>query len=213
MKHHMLRRASQTFPSRLSLALVTLMGLSSALYLGCESQPTQCRINLDFKALDTNNQPLDEVLLIVNGAELNFTQDGQLNDGFPITAGVEVNIKLQPPEGYRITDPHVAGGALDAEGYEIVNSTEFTLLVPQDSPELIEKRIVAHFAPPNRDYLFVVEGKPNSKVLVSNQELATIDRSKRAMFFYSGAPGNDVLIQIVFLEHTREKSANWEVGS
>lgn len=175
---HRTRVTTQThFYSGLILSLLGLF-----LSAGCNGEPEPQRIQYVITAIDTNELPVSGVLIYLSSYEAAWgTTDinGMFRGESTAKVGEVVSFRLEAPDG----------------GYELIPGGPTSFQVTE-SPLPLEVKYIGRFKPPQREYLFIVEGTAGDQVLINNEELTTLNSSKRSMLMYTGAPGEEVIIQV-----------------
>ena len=164
----------------LSIKLM-ILSIIYLLALGCNSEPQQQRISYMITAVDTNDLPVSGVYIYLSSYTAVWgTTDssGRFQGESSAKVGDQVEFRLEAPEGYEL----IPGGP-----------TSFQV---KESAEPIRVNYLGRFKPPERDYLFVVEGKTGDQVLINNNEVTQLGKTKRSMLLYTGAPGEEFIIQV-----------------
>ena len=169
--------------SRRLVSVLTLLMTISIVNFGCNFEPDPQKIQFAIKAIDTNNMPVNGVYIYLSAYEGVWgatNAEGLFN--------AESTAKVGDTLGFRLEAP---------EGYELIPSDDASFVVTEsDQPILVE--YTGQFKPPKREYLFMVEGIANDQVLINNQDITTLDSTKRVMLMHSGAPGEEFIIQVGF---------------
>lgn len=147
--------------------------------LGCEPGPQ--KISFSITAVDTNNLPVSGVYIYLSSYEAAWGAtdgNGHFQGESVAKVGETISFRLEPPEGYTL----------------IPSSDTSFQVTESDQPILVE--YTGQFKPPNRDYLFMVEGKKGDQIFINNKDVDTLNENGRAIFLYPGAPGEDFIIQV-----------------
>lgn len=153
--------------------------LALVMFQACEPGPQ--KINFSITAVDTNNLPVSGVYIYLSSYEAAWgatDTDGRFQGESVAKVGDTLSFRLEAPEGYTLIPSQ---------------DTSFQV-TENDQPLLVE--YTGQFKPPKREYLFMVEGKPDDQILINNQDIASLDASGRSSILYSGAPGEEFIIQV-----------------
>ena len=165
---------------QLKLSMISLVGLLALMILqACEPGPQ--KINFSITALDTNNLPVSGVYIYLSSYEAAWgatDADGRFQGESVAKVGDTISFRLEAPEGYTLIPSQ---------------DTSFQV-TENDQPLLVE--YTGQFKPPKREYLFMVEGKKDDQVLINNKDIVNLGSSGRSSILYSGAPGEEFIIQV-----------------
>lgn len=155
------------------------LGLSVA---GCSSEPSKQEILFKVKAVDTAQAPVADVQFFINDDPYMFgktNQQGIYEDRYDAKVGDTLRLRLVPPEGY-----------------QIIGDSEISMQVTEGEGGPLEVDLNGMFAPPKRNFLFVVEGRPGDRVIIENKDVYQIDESRKGMFIHLGSPGQSFIVQV-----------------
>ena len=165
---------------QLKLSMTSLIGLLALMILqACEPGPQ--KINFSITALDTNSLPVSGVYIYLSSYEAAWgatDADGRFQGESVAKVGDTISFRLEAPEGYTLIPSQ---------------DTSFQV-TENDQPLLVE--YTGQFKPPEREYLFMVEGKKDDQVLINNKDIVNLGSSGRSSILYSGPPGEEFIIQV-----------------
>jgi len=148
----------------------------------CSSEPSKQEILFKVKAVDTAQAPVADVQFFINDDPYMFgktNMDGIYEDRYDAKVGDTLRLRLVPPEGY-----------------QIIGDSEISMQVTEGEGGPLEVDLNGMFAPPKRDFLFVVEGRAGDRVIIENVPVYQIEDNRRGMFIHQGSPGQSFIVQV-----------------
>ena len=171
-----------------------LLALSCfSVIIGCD--PKEQVVLFKIKAIDHNQQPVEGVEFYYNGFMYEkIDATGEWSDTIKVPVGTTMSFKLVAPETH-ILDRDI----------------EKTVPIDEYREEPIEIIVTGLFYPAQQDYLFVIEGEIGDSISIDQKKITSLEKSKQAIFLYSGIPNSDFIAQVGNLVNKGQFAAQEEV--